>query len=225
MSENNQTNPVNLDLLFNKKLALVLDDHTIFAEAFAKTLQDFHFFKNVVPFSDGGELLDYIMQLRSLDNVYLFLDYYVGETVIPSILPDIKRILKKPKVIIISGITSPVLIANLLELKPDGIVHKSDKTSEILLCIHAIKDGEKYYSESIKEIIDSTGSHVEKIPFSPREMELLVFFAKGMTVDQTAEHTNLSPHTVSAHRRKMFSKAGVNNISELLAFARKLELI
>ncbi len=90
MSENNQTNPVNLDLLFNKKLALVLDDHTIFAEAFAKTLQDFHFFKNVVPFSDGGDLLDYIMQLRSFDNVYLFLDYYVGETVIPSILPDIK---------------------------------------------------------------------------------------------------------------------------------------
>lgn len=45
MSENNQTNSVNLDLLFIKKIALILDDHTIFAEAFAKTLQALHFLR------------------------------------------------------------------------------------------------------------------------------------------------------------------------------------
>ncbi len=212
--------------MFNKKLALVLDDHTIFAEAFSKTLQGFNFFESVIPFSNERDFLQYLIQLRDPRSVYLFLDYYLGETLIPGSLSEVRRILKKPKIIIVSGIVNPILITNLLDLRPDGIIHKSESTSEILKCIHFIEDGQSYYSGVIKEIIDSrVVKDSNKLPFTPREMELLMFFARGVTVEQTAEYSNLSPHTVSAHRRKMFVKAKVNNISELLAYARKFDLI
>lgn len=44
-------------------------------------------------------------------------------------------------------------------------------------------------------------------------------------MDAVAAKLSLSRHTIAAHRRKMFEKAGVNNIADLFAYAKKIELI
>lgn len=209
----------------NPKIALVLDDHSLFAESFARILEDLRIFSNVQFFTKDNELKEYLLKTRTSHSVYLFLDYYIGDKVIVSFFSELRRIVKNPKIIIVSGMTNPNLIKNLLDSKINGMIHKGDNASEIIDCLEEIEKGNFYQSPSVQNILTNFDENPTEVLFSSREMEMLSLFARGLTVEEAAQETNLSFHTVSAHRRKMFQKARCNNISELLAFARKLELI
>lgn len=65
----------------------------------------------------------------------------------------------------------------------------------------------------------------EKIELSDREKEVLSFSIRGFTINEIAEAIFVSPDTVKFHRRKLFDKLGVNNISEAVAFATNNKLI
>lgn len=65
----------------------------------------------------------------------------------------------------------------------------------------------------------------EKIKLSDREKEVLSFSIRGFTINEIADAIFVSPDTVKFHRRKLFDKLGVNNISEAVAFATNNKLI
>lgn len=207
------------------KTALILEDHKLFAETMSKTLIDYGFFSKAIVFSNHQALLKYLINYKDNNTLYFFLDYYVGKSVLPPLLQDLKRLLKNPKVIIISSITNSILLNSLLDFKPSGIIHKTDDIYELLQCLKEIEKGNIYYSEFSKNILNLNNNGSSKKLFSPRELELLTYFAQGHTIESTAKALSLSPYTIAAHRRKMFSKAKCNNISELLAYARSIEII
>ncbi len=65
----------------------------------------------------------------------------------------------------------------------------------------------------------------EKIKLTTREKEILTYSTRGFTISQIAESIFVSPDTVKFHRRKMFDKLGVSNISEAIFFATNNKLI
>ncbi|MGV4415092.1 response regulator transcription factor [Chryseobacterium sp. T1] len=65
----------------------------------------------------------------------------------------------------------------------------------------------------------------EKIKLSEREIEILRFYARGLTINDISEKIFLSTDTVKYHRRKLFEKIGVQNIAEALAYAINNKLI
>jgi DNA-binding CsgD family transcriptional regulator len=65
----------------------------------------------------------------------------------------------------------------------------------------------------------------EKIELSEREKEVLSFSIRGFTINEIAEAIFVSPDTVKFHRKKLFDKLGVNNISEAVAYATNNKLI
>lgn len=203
----------------------ILDDHNLFSEAFAKLLETYLPFESVFTFSKPKDLIYHLMSVQTQKQVFLFLDYYIGDKTLPAVLSEIKRVSKKHKVIVISSLTSPALLRDLLIHKVDGIIHKSDTTSDIVRCVHEVSNHRIYFTPFIEKILDSSEHLISSNPFSDREMELLSYFTKGLTVEETANAVNLSPYTVATHRKRMFRKVKCNNISELLAFARTLEII
>jgi len=64
-----------------------------------------------------------------------------------------------------------------------------------------------------------------KIELSEREKEVLSFSMRGFTINEIAEAIFVSPDTVKFHRKKLFDKLGVNNISEAVAYATNNKLI
>jgi DNA-binding NarL/FixJ family response regulator len=54
---------------------------------------------------------------------------------------------------------------------------------------------------------------------SPREREVIVCVAKGLSNKQIAEHLSLSTHTVATHRRNIASKLGIHSTAELTIHA------
>ncbi|MEX0274467.1 MAG: response regulator transcription factor [Flavobacteriaceae bacterium] len=65
----------------------------------------------------------------------------------------------------------------------------------------------------------------EKITLSEREMEILQYSTRGFTIKEMADAIFISPDTVKFHRRKLFDKLDVTNISEAIAYVTNNRLI
>ncbi|MEM9547000.1 MAG: helix-turn-helix transcriptional regulator [Bacteroidota bacterium] len=65
----------------------------------------------------------------------------------------------------------------------------------------------------------------EKITLSSREKEVLRYSIRGYTINEISESIFVSPDTVKFHRRKLFEKLEVVNISEAIAYATNNKLI
>lgn len=216
---------MNTSMSFLRPTAVVLDDQRLFADAFAGTLEETAIFERVVSFHTEDDMMQFLIKFRSNRRLILFLEYYVGNAPITRKLNYIRRIQRNAHVVIVSAITNPVLIKHLLDYHPDGIVSKWDGTNEILDCIHALGKHEQYKSPGITRLMSAFKDDSDFMPLTAREIEILNYFAQGMTVNATAAELSLSRHTVAAHRRKMFEKIKVSNIAELLAYARKVDLL
>jgi len=58
----------------------------------------------------------------------------------------------------------------------------------------------------------------DKINLTKREIEILHYSIKGYTIKEISEQIFISPETVKFHRKKLFIKLDVNNISEAIAY-------
>lgn len=65
----------------------------------------------------------------------------------------------------------------------------------------------------------------EKIKLSGREKEILQLSTRGYTITEIAEAVFVSPETVKFHRRKLFDKLGVFNITEAISYVTNNKLI
>jgi DNA-binding CsgD family transcriptional regulator len=65
----------------------------------------------------------------------------------------------------------------------------------------------------------------EKIQLTSREKEILHYSTRGYKISEIAEAIFVSPDTVKFHRRKLFDKLEVDNISEAIVFATNNKLI
>lgn len=205
------------------KIAVILEDHKLFADTMSKILVDYGFFESVISFNTNADLVKYVLNTqRTASQIYFFLDYYVGESTLPPLLAELRRLLRNPIIIIVSSISNPSLLQGLLDFKPKGIIHKIDDMVEFINCIKAVQNGNIYRTKTIAQLLENAIESTRKLPFSPREIELLGYFSRGNSIEATAEALSLSPYTIAAHRRKMFAKAKCTNITDLLRFARDL---
>ncbi len=72
---------------------------------------------------------------------------------------------------------------------------------------------------------DNKWTAEERIKLSDRETEILRYYARGLTITEIAEKIFVSADTVKFHRRKLFEKIGVQNITEALAYAKNNKLV
>ena len=207
----------------NNAIAIVFDDHRLFADSFSALIERLELFRFVHTFSEERELTQFLIK-HSQTPIYLFLDYYLKDKNALPLINETKRLNRQVTVIVISSVANPMTVANIMAYNPKGIISKSSGFDTILECLSTIGRGEQYICPVISEIV-SNANQTSEIPFTVRELEILQYFAQGLSIAQTAERTHLSKHTIVAHRRKMMAKANVNSITELLAYARAKELI
>lgn len=208
---------------FNRTAAIVFDNHSLFADSFSSMIEQFKIFNRTYTFYEIDELLQFF-KTQAPEEAILFADYYLQDANFIAYINEVRRLSRKLRIVIVSSLSHPVIINSLLSYDIDGIISKNAKSREIIDCIQSFPLEGQYLSPEIREILEQSENTTE-IPFSPRELEILSYFAKGLTVDATAVALNLSRHTISAHRRKMMLKSNSNNIIELLSYARDIELI
>ena len=206
-------------------IAVIYDDHLLFAESFSTVLERLMLFKSVHAFDNEQAYRRFLIKYFD-ESVYLFLDYYLPKKNALTLIKETRRINKKARIIVVSSVADPALINHILTYEPNGFLSKSCGLDTVLECLRTISVDKLYVCPVIRKIIDTeTLTTNNNIPFTARELEILQYFARGMSIVATAEATHLSKHTIVSHRRNMMTKSGSKSIVELLVYARKQHLL
>lgn len=205
------------------RTALVVDDHPLFRDSFSLLLERLDLFDVVRAVTGPKELTQFLLSHQT-GSLFVFLDFYLGDHNSLPIINDIKRFNRDAKILMVSSISSPTLVAKIMSQGPHGFISKSSDIETIADGIRIIRQGDTFICPVIRELLDEA-EVAATVEFTDRELEILHYFAQGLTVMQTAEAIHLSKHTVVSHRRNMMAKSNTNSITELLAYARKMDVM
>jgi two-component system capsular synthesis response regulator RcsB len=133
---------------------------------------------------------------------------------------------ERPRLIIVTMIAQPQMLAGLLELGADGIVDKRDRMESLNEAVVAVIRGECYVSEHAQALLKS---HIDHKPsqagvLSAREWEVFQLYAGGKSLVGIAEHLGRSVKTIGTQRRNAMRKLGLETETQLLTYLRQIGL-
>ncbi len=133
-----------------------------------------------------------------------------------------------PVLILCNSLTKSEL-AELSSIGIKNILYKSADKDEIITAIEATCKGKKYFSAEILDMLTETyelrSTFIENIQLTRSEIEIVKLIAEGYTTKEIATRKFNSYHTVMTHRKNIFRKLKINNVSELVMYAIRTGLI
>ena len=124
------------------------------------------------------------------------------------------------KVLVISADTTRENILQLIDLGIGGFISKVADISTLEAAITSVYSGIEYYGKDITEILHavSTAKAQALDIFTSRELDIMRYCAKGLSVKQISEELNISTRTVENHKNNIFKKLGFNSTAELINY-------
>ncbi len=136
---------------------------------------------------------------------------------------------KYPGIMILglSTFNQGLYIKKMVENGASGYILKNSSREELLKAIHAVQEGNIYFSGEVGMALQEyQKSSMKELPvLTPREKEVLELIAEGYTNPQIAEKIFLSPFTVDSHRKNLLAKLAVKNTASLIRLAVEKKLI
>ena len=139
------------------------------------------------------------------------------------ILLDLRRWSPDSRIIIFTAVTSPRVLASLVDAGVDGVFAKGGATDELLETLPVILRGGKHIATDILALMDTGPDPLQAL--TPRERQILLMIISGKTNPGMAQQLSISPKTVDKHRTSMMAKLDLHSVSELIAWAAREGLI
>jgi DNA-binding NarL/FixJ family response regulator len=139
------------------------------------------------------------------------------------------------RVLILSMYTSEDFIFNSVKAGARGYLPKNTSREELLDAIHAIYEGEEFFSDSISRIMlksyvrkakeDDTATQGGTVPLTTREIEILKLFAEGFINKEISDHLDISIRTVETHKNHIMKKLELKSTVELIKYAIRNKIV
>ncbi|MBJ2249085.1 LuxR C-terminal-related transcriptional regulator [Pseudomonas haemolytica] len=171
---------------------IIADDHPMFREGMARTVQ------RLLPgalVQEAGDLATVNALLREAGEVdTLILDLrFPGLTCI-SQLADLRQQLRRTTLIVVSMVDDATLIEQVMALGADGFIGKNIAPDEIGQALLAIRDGEVLVKFAPSGLLP-----LDTHTLTTRQQEVLRLIAQGKTNKEIAKALDISPFTVRIH--------------------------
>ena len=213
-----------------KKYRLIIaDDHKMFLDGLLSILSSKKQYEIVLPANSGENVAKYL----DINNEQEFIDLVITDVNMPDLNgvelnKHIKNKHPKTKTLVVSMLHDSMTVQTLTKDNVDGYVPKNAEKEELLEAIESILKGEKYFSQSIKEVylkgmFSNEKSLIDSL--SKREKEVLKLIAEEHTTQEIADTLFLSKHTIESYRKNLISKLEVRNLAGLTKYAIKLGLL
>ena len=210
----------------NSCTIILADDQFLITEALQKILPEAEGFTMAAVLRSAHDL-EKFMQNNNPD--VLILDISILSQKGIQYLGEIKTNHPETAIVVLSNHFSSNEIGTLNKIGIKNMLYKTAEKHEIFEAIHAAIKGKKYYSPEIVDMLLETREKKDHIgeasPLTGAEKDIVVLIAGGLTTKEIARQKNISFHTVNTHRKNIFRKLGINNVSELLMVAMKNGLI
>ena len=205
---------------------LIVDDHDLVRTGVRRLLEDVAGFNVVGECESGEQAVEFCRQTPP--------EVVLMDVNMPGIggIEAAKRILRHNegiKIIILTAQSENPLPKHLLDNGVLGYVTKNSGPQEMVRAIHQVKMGQRYISDEIAQkmamaMISGKGdSPLDKL--SPREMEVLIKIAQGMTTNEIMDQMSISPKTISTHRCRIMEKLNAKNDVELARISIEYGLV
>jgi two-component system, NarL family, response regulator NreC len=116
------------------------------------------------------------------------------------LVPYIKANLPNSKIVILTSHTESLVLFRILNnCNPDGLLVKSDFTSdEFLTAFEVIVSGEKYYSKTITKLIKEVSDNSKILDDYNRQ--IIILLAQGVKTKNLHEHLHLSVSAIDKRK-------------------------
>ncbi|MDO6743481.1 response regulator transcription factor [Tenacibaculum soleae] len=208
----------------------IADDHKILIDgviALLNTEEDFE----IEGFSlTGKQVLDWSKK-NSAD--VLVLDINMPEMDGIEVLKTFKKRNINIKTIILSSLSDPKLVQEIVHLGANGFIDKSCASDHIIDAVRNVHKGKQYFSDDIKTSLLElyvTEATVEEPVLSDsdlneREIEVLKLIASEKSSTEIAEILLVSIKTVETYRKSLYKKLKVKNVVGLAMYAVKNNIV
>lgn len=151
---------------------------------------------------------------------------------------------KKPEadIMVVTVFGDEQHVVSSIEAGATGYILKDSTPADVISCIRLLRAGGSPVSpvvarsvlRAIRNRMGTSGSTAspttrtsqpENNPLSARETEILQLLAKGMSFNEIGEILGISPHTVTAHIKKIYRKLAVHSRGEAVYEATQMGLL
>jgi DNA-binding NarL/FixJ family response regulator len=204
---------------------IVLDDHRIFRLGLREELRCMDIPVEMAGEAESGE--EFFRLLKNTKADMVLLDLILPD--MPGV--DVARRLRKErpamKILVLSAEERLETLEALMNIGIDGFVSKAGPANELQTAIEYIADGAEFFGRDIARLVHCV--HVAKksedFNFTPREKEIMMLCAKGLSAKEIATHMSISLKTVINHKYNIFKKMGIDNCMELVKYAMRNGMI
>jgi len=201
---------------------IIADDHQLFIDGLKSILSKELNISIIAEASNGLELIkllesEYMPDIIITDIRMPVLDGISATKIISKEYPNIP-------VLALTMFDQNGDVYEMLEAGAKGYVTKEVNQQELLLAIHTVISGKKYFSKNLSidyETWFNTEKNRDKITLTKRETEILLLIAKGRTTLEIAQQLKLSKFTIDTHRKNIHKKLGIKSNTGLVNYAIK----
>ncbi|GAB3737239.1 response regulator [Spirosoma lituiforme] len=210
---------------------LIADDHNVFVEGIASLIS-------------GSPDIQVTERCYTVQSVTDRLNQAVVDVVLLDIsFPQIEdglnlceyitRSYTKTKVVVLTMHDDASLIKRVVKKGAKGYLLKNTTKTELLQAIQTVHHEKQYFNETITHILLNDGPKTKKSAvgaglkpnLTPRESEVLLLMAQGLTTQQMAAQLFVSAKAVEFHRSSLLMKFSVPNTALLIKTAMEMQYI
>jgi DNA-binding NarL/FixJ family response regulator len=208
-----------------KPRTVIVDDHTLLAEAFKKLLES-----DCDVVATFGDARQFLLEVPRLNPEVVILDLSMPALNGLDAARELKRILPTAKIIFLTMNEDPDIAAEAFRIGASGYLLKRSAASELQLAVREVMNHRYYITPLMtKELV---GSLVHESParkpvhqLTSRQREVLQLLAEGRSMKETAAILNVSARTVAFHKYRMMETLRVDSTAALIQFAVREGLV
>jgi NarL family two-component system response regulator LiaR len=202
---------------------MLVEDHKLVREGTRQLLEQAPDIKVIGEASSGEEAIRLISQIA--------VDIVLMDVHLPNLSGiETTRIIKETKrslrVLILSAYDDDRYVFPLLDAGASGYLLKTSSGDELIEAIRTVHSGEVVFSPSITSKVynrftrrQNKAVSIHKNDLTDRELVVLQEVARGKTNKDIGRILMISPLTVQAHLKNIFSKLGMSSRAEAAAYA------
>jgi two-component system nitrate/nitrite response regulator NarL len=199
---------------------LLADDHPVIRHGIAACLNNHPHLEVVGEASDGKETL---RKAKELSPDIILMDIDMPHTNGLAVTEMLRKELPQIKVLILSMSNSATFVPRILQSGARGYIAKDAPTEELVKAIETVQRGETYFGEDVAQIalkqMMGGNAAANSRELSPRERDVLIGIAKGLSNKEIASQLNIGTRTVETHRDNLMRKLDIRSVGGLTKYA------
>ena len=203
-----------------KAQVAVVDDHPLFRQGLAAALRSE---ADLAVVGELGSAEDAIELAKHVPLDVVVVDVLMPMTSGISLTSQLFEIQPQCRVLGLSVIDEPGLIADMLRAHACGFALKTQPPSEIVDAIRQVLGGLRYLPPGVsRDAIDAELTGTPAHPFlrlTPREREVFELLIRGLSNDEIAIKLIIARRTVETHRQRIMNKLSAHSVAQMQRIA------